>query len=124
MEVWNLFVIVVTGLLAIVAASPRPLSQVTSLWIVAGFVLFLVVQIFAFRNYADVFCQIQCMVELNGNDAYSALIARMMPPVRWVYLTYIALGSLVACLLWYIPKRRRCEQKGKDVAVRQPGGTR
>ena len=51
------------------------------------------------------------MVKLQGNDAESALLNHMVPPVELVYVVCITLGFLVAWLLWYIPERRRCEEK-------------
>lgn len=125
---WQLYIAVSTGVLAIVTASANPLSKRNTSIIGIGFILFLLANSDAFENYITVRTQIHDMITVSvENKAVFSKAAfkdekeivrlskNLSVPsdeflgVKLFYIFYWAIGLLVLLGIWFIPMMRRRE---------------
>lgn len=125
---WQLYIAVSTGVLAIVTASAKPLSKPSTAIIGVGFILFLIANSDAFKNYITVRTQIHEMITASVEN--KSLIAKAdfkdkadivrlsenlsVPSneflgVKLFFIFYWAIGILVLLGVWFIPIIRRRE---------------
>lgn len=125
---WQLYIAVSTGVLAIVTASAKPLSKPSTAIIGVGFILFLIANSYAFKNYITVRTQIHEMIIASVEN--KSLIAKAdfkdkadivrlsenlsVPSneflgVKLFFIFYWEIGILVLLGVWFIPIIRRRE---------------
>jgi hypothetical protein len=123
---WQIFITVSTGGLAIVTASSNPLSKMSSGIICIGFLLFVIGNNSAFNDYYQVRMQLHEMIAAIPEEALTdkatdkvsllALSKKIGPPQDYIFsfreffVYYWSISFIVLVALWFIPYVRRKNQ--------------